>query len=557
PSTDSQEEHNYFTTKPFFYQWFNDQFERKWNNSTGHLETEPFVPLPPDRPVNVAPAHLASNQPTASLTLTWNGGPWAHLYDVYFGTTPQPPLFAENLELGASESATAHKRLVVTGLNPGTTYYWRVVGKTMAMMTNAGPIHTFTTAGTAPPPPPSAGLGAGDILVYASRAVRQGNWTVMSDASAAGGLRLVNPDQAQARVDPARANPADYAELTFTAEAGVPYRLWIRAKAHNNHWSNDSVHVQFSGTVTTSGAPTYRIGTTSSTVYSLEPCSGCGVAGWGWEDNGWGLNVTGPPILFETGGPQTMRIQPREDGISIDQVLMSPERFLNQSPGALKNDTTIYPESDGSGGAEPPPPPPPPLPPSTEGEIVLHAGTGVITGSDWFVVADGSAAGGLAMHNPDAGRPKVNAAAAAPNSFFEITFEAEAGIPYRLWIRSRALNNHWGNDSVHVQFSGSVTASGAAVYRIGTASSADYNLEECSGCGLAGWGWEDNGWGRGVLGPPIVFAESGPQTVRIQTREDGIFIDQIVLSPALYLQTSPGALKNDTTVLTPTSGSGG
>ena len=32
PSANSQQEHNYFTTKPWMFQWFVDQFERKWNN---------------------------------------------------------------------------------------------------------------------------------------------------------------------------------------------------------------------------------------------------------------------------------------------------------------------------------------------------------------------------------------------------------------------------------------------------------------------------------------------------------------------------------------------
>ncbi|HEY6329788.1 MAG TPA: phospholipase D-like domain-containing protein, partial [Blastocatellia bacterium] len=33
PSENSQAEHNYFTTKPWFFQWFVNQFERKWNSS--------------------------------------------------------------------------------------------------------------------------------------------------------------------------------------------------------------------------------------------------------------------------------------------------------------------------------------------------------------------------------------------------------------------------------------------------------------------------------------------------------------------------------------------
>jgi len=148
-----------------------------------------------------------------------------------------------------------------------------------------------------------------------------------------------------------------------------------------------------------------------------------------------------------------------------------------------------------------------------------------------------------------AGVAKIVTPVANPSSYFELTFTADAGKPYRLWIRGKAEGNAYANDSVHVQFSNTVNQSGTAVYRIGTATSTEFNLEACSGCGLAGWGWEDNGWGPGVLGPQIYFATSGTQTIRIQPREDGLTIDQIVLSPATYLTKAPGPTKNDTTIL--------
>jgi hypothetical protein len=102
---------------------------------------------------------------------------------------------------------------------------------------------------------------------------------------------------------------------------------------------------------------------------------------------------------------------------------------------------------------------------------------------------------------------------------------------------------------VFVQFSGSVTSGGSATWRLGTTSATEVNLEDCSGCGISGWGWQDNGWGTNVMGPLVYFATTGPQTVRIQTREDGFAIDQIVLSPGAFLNTAPGGLKNDTTIL--------
>ena len=68
---------------------------------------------------------------------------------------------------------------------------------------------------------------------------------------------------------------------------------------------------------------------------------------------------------------------------------------------------------------------------------------------------------------------------------------------------------------------------------------------------MSGWGWQDNGWGTNVLGPLIYFQRTGSQTIRVQTREDGFAIDQIVLSPGRFLDKSPGTLRNDTTILWP------
>ena len=209
---------------------------------------------------------------------------------------------------------------------------------------------------------------------------------------------------------------------------------------------------------------------------------------------------------------------------------------------AIGLDGTTF-DSATLGRCEPPPPPPPP----PAGEVVLYAADAVLT-SAWTVVSDASAAGGKRLHNPDAGGAKITVALPSPASYFELTFDAQAGVPYRLWVRGKAEGDYWGNDSVFVQFSGSVTSNGAATYRIGTSSAAEVNLEDCSGCGVSGWGWQDNGYG-GAMGPAIYFETTGPQRLRVQTREDGFSIDELVLSSGRYLMQSPGALKNDTTIV--------
>lgn len=164
------------------------------------------------------------------------------------------------------------------------------------------------------------------------------------------------------------------------------------------------------------------------------------------------------------------------------------------------------------------------------------------------MVADKTAAGGSRIEQPDASAAKITTAAANPANYFDVTFTAEANTPYRLWVRGRAAQNFFGNDSVFVQFSGSVTENGVSINRIQTTEAVPLVIEDCQGCGVAGWGWQDNGYGLGVLGPLMYFT-AGPQTIRIQGREDGISIDQIVLSPDTYLTRSPGATKNDATIL--------
>ena len=178
----------------------------------------------------------------------------------------------------------------------------------------------------------------------------------MSNSSAAGQTALQNPDRGAAKIGTALANPTDYFDVTFNAEAGKPYRIWIRGRADGDYWGNDSVFAQFSTSLNILGQAAYRIGTSSAVELNLEDCSGCGLQGWGWQDDGWGINLLGPTIFFQTTGPQTVRIQTREDGISIDQIVLSSYGFLYSSPGFLKNDSTILQST--LGGVAPPPPPP-------------------------------------------------------------------------------------------------------------------------------------------------------------------------------------------------------
>jgi hypothetical protein len=410
--------------------------------------------------------------------------------------------------------------------------------------TPAFPSHTSQTQPPAEPAPPqqswqsqsfaarlaaepATGGGASEIVLYARDATaRAGNWQSVADNTAAGGIRLWNPDGGMPKLTSAAASPANGFELTFDAQAGVPYHLWLRMKADNDSWQNDSVFVQFSDSLDPSGRAAWRMNTTAATVVSLEDCTGCGEHGWGWNDNGY--DTAGTLVTFERDGRHTIRVQQREDGVSIDQIVLSPAAYLNAAPGANRDDTTIL---GGTAGTN---------------EVVIY-GADLSTKGTWQTVTDGTAAGGARVWNPDAAVPKIGTPAAAPANYVEVTFSAAAGVPYHLWMRMRADADSWQNDSVFVQFSDSLDASGRPAFRLDTASATVVSLEDCSGCGEQGWGWNDNGYD--TPGTLITFEKSGLHTLRIQQREDGISIDHVVLSAAKYLNRSPGAPKNDTTIV--------
>jgi regulation of enolase protein 1 (concanavalin A-like superfamily)/SH3-like domain-containing protein len=179
------------------------------------------------------------------------------------------------------------------------------------------------------------------IRVAAAAAGRTfGSWQIISDPTAAASQAERNPNADAAKIAPALSNPASYFEATFTAEGGRPYHVWVRMRADGNLASNDSVHVQFNDSVTSSSSPIAQIGTNSSLEIVLQDGSnGSAPHGWGWTENGWGS--LGVHVYFATTGTHTIRVQQREDGAIIDQIVISPDTFLTSPPGWRLDDITI------------------------------------------------------------------------------------------------------------------------------------------------------------------------------------------------------------------------
>jgi regulation of enolase protein 1 (concanavalin A-like superfamily) len=394
-SAEDQHEHNIFTTKSWFYLWAVDHFNRKWNNLGPSPETTSFTPLPPDAPTVKAPANGSSEQPL-SVTLTWYGGPWSHRYDVYFGTDPNNlTKIVSDVYLGPSATTSSYQTHTVSNLAQSTTYYWQVVDRTMANLETRGPVWSFRTQGAAP------SLNASDVVLWAWHSNNHPGWQVTSDTTAAGGNRLANTDAGTKASSPL-ASPSMYFDLGFNADAGGPYRIWIRGKATRNDYSNDSVYVQFSDSVDSTGTPIWTVGTTSATAVTIEDCFGCGLAGWGWNDNATTSTpgALGQAFYLQNSGAHSIRVQVREDGLSIDQIVISKDTFASTAPGYPKNDGTIYSEQNAAALPPPSTPPPSPLPsgwsdsdiggPSPAGSATYSNGvyTVVGAGSDIWGTAD-------------------------------------------------------------------------------------------------------------------------------------------------------------------------
>jgi thermitase len=179
---------------------------------------------------------------------------------------------------------------------------------------------------------------------------RHGAWAAKADASAADAIALATPDAGWTATAQPIAQPQDFFEVRFTPEPGVPYRVWLRMKATGNSKWNDSVWLQFSDAIV-NGAPAYAINSTGGSALNLENCSNCGMSGWGWQDGAYWL--ARPAVAFGPGS-QTMRVQTREDGVAIDQIVISSTTWLHASPGQTTGDSTIVPRAtSGSTGSGP------------------------------------------------------------------------------------------------------------------------------------------------------------------------------------------------------------
>jgi uncharacterized repeat protein (TIGR01451 family) len=203
-----------------------------------------------------------------------------------------------------------------------------------------GNVNYIAVVAATPPPGPT------DIVIYAADVnvgALNGSWSKGSDGASPAGVSLVTTDIGFAVASSPLASPADYFDVSFTPVANTPYTLWLRLKALNDSKYNDAVWVQFSGAYA-NGSPIYPIGTTSGLLVNLATNSAAtSLNNWGWANGAYWLSQAAT-FTFPSGGSQTLRVQVREDGVQVDQIVLSPKNYLSAPPGGPTNDGKIVPK---------------------------------------------------------------------------------------------------------------------------------------------------------------------------------------------------------------------
>jgi probable HAF family extracellular repeat protein len=182
-----------------------------------------------------------------------------------------------------------------------------------------------------------------DIVIYAVDVPDDrihGSWSKQIDSASPGGVKLETTNTGVSHVHSPLASPMHYFDVTFEAVANQPYALWLRLKALGDNKYNDAVWVQFSG-AHANGGPIHPINSTSGLLVNLATdATASSLSNWGWQNGAYWL-VQATTVTFPAGGTQTIRIQVREDGVQLDQIVLSPSAYRHGSPGAVSNDTVI------------------------------------------------------------------------------------------------------------------------------------------------------------------------------------------------------------------------
>jgi PKD repeat protein len=476
---------------------------------------------PPAMPSSPTPADGATGVSTAA-SLVWSAV-GATSYDVAFGTANPPPPVASGL-------TTATFR--PTSMSQGTRYYWSVTARNSAG-TTPGPVWSFVTTqsdgGGVPSPWVSQDIGevglAGSASFAAGPSGSGGTFTVRGSGAdiwgTADAFQFVHRPMGTFTEIVARV--VNLQNTNLHAKAGIMIRAGFGAPS-----AHAMINVRPDGTVIFLSRESRFSATLSASNVRQSPPT-------------WLKLVRAGSVV--TGYVSSNGLSWMQVGSAFVNLGTEPNAGLavTSHDTSLLNTATFDSVSLGTGSA--------PVPPSPNGDVVIYA-SDVADSSRfgaWQTAGDSRSPGGVKLTTPDSGF-EANAALPSPQHYFDVNFLADANRTYRIWLRLRARSNLGPNDSVWVQFSDTLVG-GTPAYRMNTTSGLAVNLAtDESGASLRDWGWANSAYWLSQ-DTAVTFATGGLHTLRVQVRQDGVEVDQIVLSPGEFMNSAPGPPTNDLTIV--------
>ena len=295
-----------------------------------------------------------------------------------------------------------------------------------------------------------------NVVLYASDVTAiSGAWSRVSDSSSAGGQMMTSATTASSHTSAALATPMDYFESAFTAAAGTPYHVWVRLHAAGDSKWSDSLWLQFSDAALPTGAAVYRSGSTNGLLVNLATDgTGSSDRGWGWQDGAYWLTQSST-LQFASSGTHTLRVQIREAGVQVDQIVLSPSTYLNTAPGPVSGDATIVPKPVAPGGTSPPAglSPYTGVPASVPGTILASNFDNGGEGVAYHDTTPGNTGGAYRQTGVDiqpAADGGYNVGWTAPGEWLNYTVNVAAAGSYTVHLRVASV----GGASLHVGFNG-------------------------------------------------------------------------------------------------------
>ena len=176
------------------------------------------------------------------------------------------------------------------------------------------------------------------------------------------------------------------------------------------------------------------------------------------------------------------------------------------------------------------------MPAETQREIVVYANDlpkGAL--SEFVFWKDATSPGGRLVGTPNTGGNLDPPPESDPNVNFKV--QVQGGVPYRCWVRMKVGTPKGVSKAnvLWVQFAGAVDKAGKEILKPGTAS-----YMTAQGSAKPGWEWVP--CVRNVAGTTeqlVTFKSAGEVAVRVQAGMEGVGFDQLVLSPARYIEKAP------------------